>query len=116
MILWGYNRMVILSRTRAYKFPNPSSWRSFLFGLLNNMNEARRSGRPGLCPVLWSIPGGWLVVMPRAQVLRDYEELRWHKQSLLLQPILAHTHIELKPCSWGWLDGKLVAVDYGWQP
>lgn len=115
MILWGCNRMVILSRTRAYKFPNPTSWKSFLFGLLNNMNEVRRSGRPGLCPVLWSIPGGWLVVMPRADKmeLREFETLL---KAQWLEQIIAHTHVERKPCSWGWIDGKLVAVDYGWQP
>jgi hypothetical protein len=107
--------MVILTRTRAYKFPNPSSWKSFLFGLLNNMNEVRRSGRPGLCPVLWSIPGGWLVVMPRAWPISPFD---WAcmKHTALIAEIRTHTHIELKPCSWGFYKGSLVAVDYGWQP
>jgi hypothetical protein len=44
------------------------SWKHFLYGLLANMQEAQfsKTSWPELCPVLWSLPGGFLVVMPRA--------------------------------------------------
>jgi hypothetical protein len=107
----GRNRFVLLTRSRAYKFPSLRCWRDFLFGLLNNQREAElgRSGSHAHCPVLWYIPGGWLVVMPRVRVMSELE-FAAHKYAL---PALAG--VECKPDSWGWLDGVPVAVDYGWE-
>ena len=71
----GATRAVILVGRWAVKLPRPTSWRLFLSGLLANMQEREfaRTGWPELCPVLFSLPGGWLVVMPRAEPLTDGE-------------------------------------------
>lgn len=103
----GRNRLVLLTRRYAIKIPSLRSWRDFLFGLLNNQNEAATSREPGHCPVLFSCPGGWLIVMPRARILSDAEFAELDHAALPPRP-------ERKPDSFGWLDGRLVAVDYGW--
>jgi hypothetical protein len=59
----------------AVKVPNVwYGWSAFLRGLLHNMEEAAMTrwlaeqpdtpGSDRICPVLWSCPGGWFVVMP----------------------------------------------------
>ncbi|MCM5689520.1 hypothetical protein CN140_02645 [Sinorhizobium meliloti] len=67
----GATRTVILTRRYALKLPSFKSWRLFLQGLLANMQEREfgKAERDGLCPVLFSIPGGLLVVMPRCSAL-----------------------------------------------
>lgn len=68
-----------------------------------------------LCPVLWSIPGGWLVVMQRARVMTA-EEFRSTCVEALINPPGTNIFVpaELKPDSFGYLeDGRLVAIDYG---
>lgn len=108
----GYNRTVLLTRRYALKLPTWRSWRDFLFGLLNNQTEARvgRSGRSDVCPVLFAIPGGWLVVMPRLPILTQAEfdahgvaDMPWNLS------------VERKPDSFGIYEGRVVAVDYGWN-
>lgn len=103
----GRNRLVVLTRRYAVKFPSPRCWRDFLFGLLNNLNEAQAwRERPFYCPVLWSAPLGLAVIMPRAEVLTDDE--------FQAAAIPCDHRAERKPSSWGRLDGRLVAIDYGW--
>jgi hypothetical protein len=107
----GFNRWVILTRRWAFKFPAPYSWRSFLYGMLNNMNEAEQGrGKSTACPVVWRLPGGILNVMPRCEPLTpeqfatiDVSEFKKHK--LVVEP---------KHDSFGVLDGVIVAVDFGW--
>ena len=103
----GQNRWVVLTRRFAFKVPTPRSWRDFLFGLLNNMHEAKRSAEPGHCPVRFALPGGFLIVMPRARILTDDEF--WSLNHAELPPTP-----ERKADSFGWLGDKLVAGDYGW--
>lgn len=103
----GRNRLVLLTRRYAIKIPSLRSWRDFLFGLLNNQNEAAACREPGHCPVLLAVPGGWLLVMPRARILTSAEFAALDMASLPARP-------ERKPDSFGWLGGRLVAVDYGW--
>lgn len=109
----GMNRWVILTRRYAFKFPALYSWRAFLYGLLNNMNERDwcQASKPLACPVLWGLPGGFLIVMPRCEALseEDFEGL----------PLEAYRRaglvVEAKPDSFGKLNGLVVAVDYGWK-
>jgi hypothetical protein len=89
-------------------------WRLFLLGLLANMQERKFSetGWPELCPVLWSIPGGWLVVMRRARELTHYEFAhvnfdKWVDRGDYIIPV------ENKRDSFGMIGEQLVAVDYG---
>lgn len=94
------------------------SWRHFLLGLLSNLQEAHlgRSGWPELCPVLWSIPGGFLLVMAAAEICSDENP----PSSDLVQGLTSHPErripVEAKADSFGLLDGRLVATDYGLQP
>lgn len=95
----------------AVKVPRPMGWRRFLTGLLANMDETTlsRTGKPVLCPVLWSVPGGWLVVMPRARPLTDYEARSLDYCGLMEG---AGVDWEAKPSSFGVHRGKVVCIDY----
>jgi hypothetical protein len=112
----GATRLVILTQNYALKVPSIESWELFLCGLLSNMSEKIWSGfAPQLCPVLWSIPGGFLNVMPRVDTLSRclkediYEEHFGNKEDYTLE------FVENKPHHFGYYQGRLVAVDYG-QP
>jgi hypothetical protein len=109
----GRNRVVVLTRRHAYKLPTPTSWPDFLFGLLNNMNEARRGkrGQQGYCPVVFALPGGWLTVMLRARPMLPAEWEGFDAKAFCSRLGIKAEH---KPCSFGWLNGRIVAVDYGW--
>lgn len=106
--------MVFLIGLWAVKLPRITEWRLFLLGLLANMQERLFSatGWPKLCPVVWSLPGGWVVVMRRAQGLSLDEWERfdvddWRDCGEYIIPA------EAKRDSYGWLNGRIVAVDYG---
>lgn len=116
-LAYGVTRTVLLVGRYAFKFPAMGEWRLFLLGLLANMQERMfaRTGWPELCPVLFSLPGGWLVVMRRAKVLTEPEWLALDEKEVS-EFINRPGYIvpaELKSDSFGWLDGRLVAVDYG---
>ena len=106
----GRNRWVLLTRRWALKFPTLADWRSFLFGLLNNMNEADWAG-PGRCPVKWRAPGGFLIVMPRAEIMTDEQFASFDAPGFCERH---QVNAEHKPDSFGFLDGEVVAVDFGW--
>lgn len=114
-VRYGSTRIVFVVRKRAYKFPRLLSWKHFLWGLLGNLQEAEfsRTGWPELCPVLWSLPGGFLVVMPRAEICSDENAPSEEQlEELINRPDYA-IPAERKADSWGFLDGRLVATDYG---
>lgn len=88
--------------------------RLFYQGLLANMQERvfAAAGWPELCPVLFSIPWGFLVVMPRLRELTDDEFLEfdskvWADRGDYVIPV------EHKTNSFGWQGDKIVAIDYG---
>jgi hypothetical protein len=68
---------------------------------------------PELCPVLWSIPGGFLVAMPRAEVCTDDNEPTDEEYERLIVHEEYEVPAERKAESWGYLNGRLVAIDYG---
>jgi len=152
----GAVRTVILTRHYVFKIPGRWRWSGrrwwwefVLRGLLSNMQERKFAweGWPELCPVCFSVPGGFLIVMPRARPLTEaqwqhfnyrafvtrgegYAESNfdamagdWH-QGDLGQPL--HSFVlgnadpdagiipaEYKRESFGFLNGRIVAVDYG---
>lgn len=69
-------------------------------------------GWEGFCPVTWSLPGGFLVVMQRAQPMPSWQWDEFDAEAFIHFP---HYTIpaELKQSSFGILKGKVVAVDYG---
>lgn len=111
---FGTQRTVFLVGRWAIKVPVFVEWRLFLLGLLANMQEARFSaaGFPGLCPVLFAVPGGFLNVMRRAEPLSRHEFFLLDVASWRLRGD-HEIPVEDKMDSFGVLDGRIVAVDYG---
>jgi hypothetical protein len=111
----GITREVFLTRRYAIKIPKLIyGWQKFLCGLLANMQETTfaRAGWPELCPVVFSIPGGWLVVMRRAEPLSDAEWSAFDAPAFCEKPDYM-IPAEFKRDSFGMLDGRVVAIDYG---
>jgi len=113
----GVTRTVVLWGGLAFKFPKMRyGWRLFLQGLLANMQEREfgcATGWAELCPVLWAIPGGWLVVMRRARVMTDSEFEAFDFQAWATNSGQRAIPCEMKADSFGWLEGRVVAIDYG---
>lgn len=114
-LAFGVTRRVLLIGRYAVKVPTMREWRLFLLGLLANMQEALfgRMNHPDLCPVLWSIPGGFLIVMRRARTLTDDEFAALDLERWVVRDETFTVPAEIKADSFGYLDGRLVAVDYG---
>lgn len=111
----GITREVFLTRRHAIKIPKLIyGWHKFLCGLLANMQERTfaQSGWPELCSVVFSIPGGWLLVMRRAEPLTDAEWCAFDAEKFcdLADYVVP---AEFKRDSFGKLDGRIVAIDYG---
>jgi len=114
----GATRTVYIGRKRVYKFPHFTfSWKNFVQGMLANDQEKVFSRckdfEQRLCPVLWSLPLGLLVVMPRCEVLTREEWESELKDSIPISHAEVSNLVEMKPNSFGWYDGRIVALDYG---
>ncbi len=116
-IKYGTTRTVILIGKYAFKFPTIVEWRLFLYGLLGNMQERKfwqqqPESQHMMCPVLSAIPGGFVTVMRRATPVSvgewDTKEKEWFDRAVIL-----NIPVENKPDSWGVLEGRVVAIDYG---
>jgi hypothetical protein len=110
----GATRSVLLTKRHAFKFATWNSWPLFLAGLLANMQEREFGtlGWDGFCPVLWALPGGLMVVMPRAEPMTDYDWEGFNPDHFVHRELYT-IPAELKQSSFGFLDGEIVAVDYG---
>jgi hypothetical protein len=111
----GATRYVFLTKNYAIKIPYLGEWRLFLCGLLANMQERQISKAgyyEGICPILFSFPGGFLVVMPKLVELTDTEYYEFDYEELVEKPEY-RIPAENKSNSFGWLDAKPVAIDYG---
>lgn len=112
--------MVLLTRHYAWKFPNVIdssnrfSWRTFCQGMLANMQEVTFSKAKWieLCPVLFHLPLGLLVVMPKVKLLTDDEFCEMDFIAFTDKPDY-FVPVEEKANSLGWLNGRIVAIDYG---
>lgn len=120
----GSTRIVFLIRNWAIKIPSLVEWRLFLHGLLANMQEKTFSVYPEVCPIIFSIRGGFLNIAKRARELTDLE----FEQEILPKCerdddfanriYFVNTEdyclsVEGKASSFGWLDNKIVVIDYG---
>jgi hypothetical protein len=130
----GVTREVLLTTRYAIKLPKlTGGWSFFLRGLLANMQE-RRCGAarwPELCPVVCSMPGGWILVMRRTEPLTD-ERWKEFRRELIGDEIDATDYrrgfikpwndesatyvvpVDVRRDSFGLLDGSIVAVDYAY--
>lgn len=116
----GVTRIVILIWKYAIKIPNFTySYQHFLWGLLGNINEVstfkNKVTRNRVCPILFHLPLGLMVIMRRVKILTD-EEFLSHRDEL--EEILKVQEdwvitTELKSNSFGWYNGKIVVTDYG---
>jgi len=106
----GASRDVLLTGRWALKFPSLRSWKGFVMGLLANMQEREWSGyHKRLLPLSFSLPGGWLNVMPQVET-RD-EPLSKEEFRRLFKR--ARLPVENKADSLGVFYGEIVAIDYG---
>jgi hypothetical protein len=112
----GTTRCVFLIGNYAIKIP---VWRKnffhgkiqpFLKGWLCNRNEYLWSKSRMLacvCPVIHSFLFSLIIVMPRTRELSDAEFCMLDNKEYIIGSI------EYKRTSFGWLNNKIVAVDYG---
>lgn len=119
LVSTGVSREVLLVGRWAAKVPKLRyGWRAFLHGLLANMQEAQwgemaaHEGDDHFCPVVWALPGGWLVVQRRARPLTYAEWMALDVDDFLERGTYA-IPAERKQDSFGILDGRVVAVDFG---
>lgn len=114
IIKHGATRTVILTKKYAFKFPYIRRYKNFLLGLLANMQELEFDSLNDerLAKVIYHLPCGFLIVMKRA------EPLTWFDKKFLACFCAKRIKgfalpVELKQDSFGYIDGKLVAIDYG---
>lgn len=112
----GATRFVFIFHNLVIKIPSLYSYKNFLNGLLANMQEVQFSKctdfKDKLCPIKFHMPLGLMVVMPKAIILTKNEISR---QDLETFCRVGQYKIPAEPkCdSFGYLNGKLVVVDYG---
>lgn len=116
---YGTHRTVYLIGSWAIKRPVFVEWRLFLYGLLANMQETSfgKTGWPELCPVIFGCPGGFFLIMRRAVPVTteaffakfptDLAFETWRETPDYVVPV------EFKPDSFGMIEGRLVAIDFG---
>lgn len=111
----GVTRHVVLVGGWAVKVPRLNhGWANFLLGLLGNRAEylLGRTGLDGYCPVVFGLPGGWLLVQARAHPLTPEEWASLNLRAFRDRGSYAIV-VEPKYDSFGWVGDKLVAVDCG---
>lgn len=132
----GVTRHVFLVGSYAVKFPRVTyGWRAFLRGLLANIDEkrlwdaqdyedSRRQLRDKLlCPIVWASWGGWILIMRRADVRRHVQEIYNSADIGDMDPaeevslrykvwIDAGFGGDDKCDNYGYLEGRLVKIDY----
>lgn len=110
----GGTRFVILTKKYAIKIPRFDTYRSCLNGLLANDQETMFSKldylKGKVCPVLFYLPFGLLVVMPITEDLNEDEVSIDQLKSFCLDNAIPS---EIKYSSFGWYRGQLVCRDYG---
>lgn len=117
IITTGSTRLVILIGNLAIKIPAFHSWKHFLLGLLSNMQESEFSKcidmKDKLCPIKFYLPLGLLIAMPRVDVLKENELSDVFLKNFISCNENYAIPVEIKHDSFGYLNNKLVAIDYG---
>lgn len=112
----GSTRYVFFIGNYAFKIPSLHGYTQFLWGLLANMQEVKFSKissiKDKLCPVVFYIPFGLMLVMPKVRVLNQNEISKSELESFCLDKNCIIPS-EIKYDSFGYLGNKLVAIDFG---
>lgn len=113
LINTGVTRHVFLIGNYAVKIPRLNyGYRLFLLGLLANHQEHQFSSMKGelICPVIFYLPFGFLSIMPRCRLITEKE---YSQLDLTLYDNIPCEKSIGKYDSYGWLNNKIVALDYG---
>ena len=109
----GTTRYVFFIGKYAIKIPSMHSYTNFLWGLLANMQEVKfnslRDNR--LCPIIFNIPFGILNIMPKCDAINEDQFKDILSSNFRESPFIIP--VESKIDSFGILENKIVAVDYG---
>lgn len=124
----GITRTVWVTKRYAIKFPSLRRYGDGLAGLLwsicrgilANQGEAQwwrnaeLDQRDMLCPVLHSWLGGIVNVYPRCEpyIVDEETEMAIHRREYTPLPNLRPCPGDTKPDNYGWLNGRLVVLDY----
>lgn len=108
----GITRTVFITRRWAIKVPssraNGNGVRGVLWSLTRgvqaNLSELEWSGSPGVCPVRWSL-AGLVSVYPRCESVDPDLVVDFQSIGCLGPADKKHQNL-------GWLDGRIVFVDY----
>jgi hypothetical protein len=121
----GAYRAVYLVGPWAVKVPRARapgfwSWEALWRGMLANLRERwlwRSTRSPYLAPIVFADPLGLVVVMRRAERARTTRK-RWRRfvRSFTAAHSRRPVEVEREGDALWWLDGRLVAVDYGGVP
>jgi hypothetical protein len=71
-----------------------------------------KTGCPEVAPIVFHLPGGFLSVMPRCRIMNNAEFAIFDKDKFCVKEDYI-VPVENKNTSFGWLNGSIVAVDYG---
>jgi hypothetical protein len=110
----GASRWVICINNIAIKFPSLMSYTYFLYGQIANIEEMENSKflpREKLCPIIFHLPFGLMTVMKRARILTE-EEFSKFDYNAFCNPTFLSSYVEKKNDSFGYINDKIVAVDY----
>ena len=118
----GCFRQVLLLGPWAIKVPQTYSWKTFLRGMIANIDERRvwhkwpKSLQHRLCPIIYAGAFGLVVIMPRLQLLSEGELAYAFPTKSAFDKAIAVENwwipVERKTDSWGWYKGFVVAIDY----
>lgn len=111
----GSTRWVIPLGNFVIKIPSLYSWKNFLWGLLANLQESEFNNLKWqeLCPVIFSAPLGLFLISKRARMMTEEEFSQFDSTRFINQSDGRVLPVEEKASSFGFIDGQIVAVDYG---
>jgi hypothetical protein len=116
----GATRLVFLFKNFVIKIPNLNEYKLFLNGILANLQEKvfSKMNRPDLAKVMFCGKLGLFLVMERAEEI-DCKSINWNEFKEQLEKNYKNDEMkefmlsDPKPSNWGYINGKLVKVDYG---
>ena len=117
LVLCGCTRNVILVGKVAIKIPKISNFRLFSLGIRHNKKEKKVTDAKitaNISPVIFSFFGLFIIskrachVKNRGLYFVDFAELCAKNKNLTMFFIR-----DAKPCNFGYLNGRLVKIDYG---